>query len=315
MHPAYSVIFFTTASGAGYGLLTWVAIATFARTAATDWRFGLISLGLAFMLITGGLLSSTAHLGRPERAWRALSQWRSSWLSREGILAIATYIPAGLFGIAWVFFDATGGLISILALLSALLAMATVFATGMIYASLSTIKAWHQPWTVPVYISLALASGGLIYLFIASFFDNPTSWPLLLALLTLAASFAIKHFYWQTVDTDHALPTRLAATGLEHFGKVRQIEPPHTQENFVMREMGYSVARKHAEKLRRLALLLLFAVPALCLVLITLTDPFTSPPLTFIAVLSMAAGLLAERWLFFAEARHVAMAYYGQEAA
>ncbi len=315
MHPAYSVIFFTTASGAGYGLLTWVAVATLARTAPTDWRFGLISLGLAFLLITGGLLSSTAHLGRPERAWRAMSQWRSSWLSREGVLAIATYVPAGLFGIAWVFFETTSGFISLLALLAALFAIATVYSTGMIYASLPTIKAWHQPWTVPVYIVLALASGGVLYLLIASFFDGANSWPLLLNALVLAAAFAIKRFYWQTLDTDHALPMRYAATGLEHLGRIRQIEPPHTQENFVMREMGYSIARKHAEKLRRLAMALMFAAPALCIVMMMVTGGFATTLLALIATAAMAVGLFTERWLFFAEARHISMVYYGQQAA
>ena len=67
-----------------------------------DFWLGLIGLGLALGLIAAGLLSSTGHLGRPERAWRAFSQWRSSWLSREGVASVATFIPAGLFGIGWV---------------------------------------------------------------------------------------------------------------------------------------------------------------------------------------------------------------------
>jgi DMSO reductase anchor subunit len=317
MHPAYSVIFFTTASGAGYGLLTWMALAALFRAAPNDWSFGLIGLGLAFVLITGGLLSSTAHLGRPERAWRAFSQWRSSWLSREGVLAVATYVPAGILGIAWVFFEWTGGIVLLVALIAAALALATVYATGMIYASLPTIKAWHQPWTVPVYLSLALASGGLLYLLLRSNYDTPaiTSWPPLLILLGLVCAFAIKRFYWQELDTLHALPARPQATGLEHLGRVRQIEPPHTQENFVMREMGYTVARKHAEKLRGIAMLALFAIPALCLVLILLTGGFATTILALLATLSMAAGLIVERWLFFAEARHVVMSYYTDQAA
>ncbi|MEQ8825826.1 MAG: DmsC/YnfH family molybdoenzyme membrane anchor subunit [Filomicrobium sp.] len=315
MHPAYSVIFFTTASGAGYGLLTWIALAAMLRAGPSDWSFGLIGLGIAFLLITGGLLSSTAHLGRPERAWRAISQWRSSWLSREGVLAIATYIPAGIFGIGWVFFETTSGIMAVMAFLSAALAIATVYSTGMIYASLPTIKAWHQPLTVPVYITLALASGGILYLFLASFYAELGEWMQILSLLTIAAAFMTKFSYWQRLDEDRAAPQDYKATGLEHLGRVRQIEAPHTQENFVMREMGFTVARKHAEKLRRLALLTLFAIPALCILLIALFGSYIAPVLTLIATLSMAAGLLTERWLFFAEARHVVMLYYGQDAA
>ena len=77
MHPAYSVIVFTCASGAGYGLLIWLALAgVVGGWTARAPGLGLAGFGLAFALITIGLLSSTAHLGRPERAWRAFSQWR-----------------------------------------------------------------------------------------------------------------------------------------------------------------------------------------------------------------------------------------------
>src|SRR4029077_9268611 len=95
MHPAYSVIFFTTASGAGYGLLIGLAAAAILNLVPRDPVLGFFGLGIALVLVTTGLLTSTFHLGRPERAWRSLSQWRSSWLSREGAAAIVTYIPAG----------------------------------------------------------------------------------------------------------------------------------------------------------------------------------------------------------------------------
>ena len=105
MHPAYSVILFTTASGAGYGLLALLGLTGASHGSASDFWFGAVSMLVALGLITVGLLSSTFHLGHPERAWRAFSQWRSSWLSREGVLAIATYVPACLFGLFWVLPD------------------------------------------------------------------------------------------------------------------------------------------------------------------------------------------------------------------
>src|SRR5262245_54474632 len=102
MHPAYSVILFTTACGAGYGLLIGLAMAVVLNAVPRDPFLGFVGLGMALALITGGLLSSTFHLGRPERAWRSFSQWRSSWLSREGIAALMTYGPAALLGLGWV---------------------------------------------------------------------------------------------------------------------------------------------------------------------------------------------------------------------
>ncbi len=97
MHPAYSVIFFTTATGAGYGLLALNGLAAAFGQLPADRGFAVASVLVSYVLIVGGLLSSTFHLGHPERAWRALSQWRSSWLSREGVLAIVAFAPTGLF--------------------------------------------------------------------------------------------------------------------------------------------------------------------------------------------------------------------------
>jgi DMSO reductase anchor subunit len=103
MHPAFSVVFFTTATGAGYGLLALLGMLGGLGFIPANFWLGFVGMAVALGLVAAGLLSSTGHLGRPERAWRAFSQWRSSWLSREGMASVATFIPAGLFGIGWVF--------------------------------------------------------------------------------------------------------------------------------------------------------------------------------------------------------------------
>src|SRR5215475_4218546 len=102
MHPALSVIIFTTASGAGYGLLVWYGLMSAFAEMPGGRIVALVVLPLALVLVTAGLLSSTFHLGRPERAWRALSQWRTSWLSREGVCSFVTYAPAGLLALVWI---------------------------------------------------------------------------------------------------------------------------------------------------------------------------------------------------------------------
>jgi sulfite dehydrogenase (quinone) subunit SoeC len=172
MHPAYSVIVFTTASGAGYGWLVWLAFGALIDGLAAHRSLGLVGLALALSLICIGLLSSTLHLGRPARAWRAMSQWRTSWLSREGVLAIATFFPAGCLGLLWVFFDGEPRAMLVLAACAVIvLAGATVWSTAMIYQSLPTIRAWHTPIVSPTYLVLALASGAVLnYALMTGFF-------------------------------------------------------------------------------------------------------------------------------------------------
>ena len=121
MHPTFSIVFFTTAAGAGFGLLFLLGLGVPVALLPADPLFGLVSLGTAFVFAAGGLASSVFHLGRPERAWRAFSQWRSSWLSREGVLSVATAIPAAIFGIGWVFFDVVWDFFGLCGILAAAL--------------------------------------------------------------------------------------------------------------------------------------------------------------------------------------------------
>jgi DMSO reductase anchor subunit len=314
MHPAYSVILFTTASGAGYGLLVWLALGAMLGLLPAERWLGLVGFGLAFALITAGLLSSTAHLGRPERAWRAFSQWRSSWLSREGVMAVATYVPAGLLAAGWVVLERADGIFAVLALLTAVCAVVTLYTTGMIYASLRTIRQWHQPLTAPIYIGLGLASGAVLLNLVLHVFGHAETWSAWLAILCVAASGLMKQAYWRAVDEAPRTYTVGAATGLGYLGKVRPLEPPHTQPNYIMREMGYRVARKHADKLRLVVLAAAFAVP-IAASLLSLVGGSVGIAAAALAALSMALGLVVERWLFFAEAQHVVMLYYGEDAA
>ncbi len=316
MHPAYSVIFFTTASGAGYGLLGWLAASGLLNGVAGNAMFGLVGVGLALALITGGLLSSTLHLGRPERAWRAFSEWRTSWLSREGVAAMATFVPAGLLGLVWVFGDAArSSLFGLLALLSIACAAATVYATGMIYQSLPTIRAWSEPLVTPIYLALAVASGAVLAFAVHGVFGEERSLIGWCAIVALVVAAVLKRMYWQRIDSASRVWTAESATGLGRFGKVRVLEQPHSTANYVMREMGFQVGRKHADKLRRVSVVLAFALPAALILLAMLSGPVASMFASVAAVASMAVGLLTERWLFFAEAQHVVTTFYGAERA
>jgi DMSO reductase anchor subunit len=311
MHPAYSVILFTTTSGAGYGLLIALALSLRIGLVPPDALLGFTGLGLALVLITAGLLTSAFHLGRPERAWRALSQWRSSWLSREGVAAIATYIPAAVLGLGWVFGEMAPGQLALGATLSVICALITLWCTGMIYASLPTIRAWHQPLVAPIYIVLALATGSVLLTLLLASFGYGIREVASASIVALALGWILKARYWIAIDTAPRTLTAESATGLGALGTVRPLDPPHTQPNYVMREMGYQVARRHAARLRRIATVLLFALPMLAaLSLLAMAPGPMQIAVAALSTLSAAAGVLTERWLFFAEAEHVVVLYY-----
>jgi DMSO reductase anchor subunit len=304
MNPAPSIVFFTTASGAGYGLLFWLGLL---RPLGLVSGQGLVALALALLLITAGLLSSTLHLGNPQRVWRAVSQWRSSWLSREGVAAILTYIPALLLGLAfWI--DAPA-LALVAGLLAAAGAAATVYCTGMIYASLKPIRQWHHPLVVPGYLALSAFSGAVLLAMLAAFAGS--GWvPALLAVLTGAGALVLKRAYWQAIDSAPPIATIESATTLGFIGKVRQLDPPHTEQNYLLREMGFRIARKHAAKLRLITQGAGFALPVLlALLAVLLGGTPATLALTLGAILAIG-GLLIERWLMFAEATHTVMLYY-----
>ena len=267
----------------------------------------LVALGLGLGLATFGLLSSTFHLGHPERAWRAFSQWRTSWLSREGVVAVLTYLPAGLLGLGWLWPGAVPGL-AVLGLLLALGAVATVWCTGMIYACLRTIPAWNLRRVPVLYLLLAAGTGGVILTLIDAAAGRDPRALAAPSAAALAAGLAVKLSYWRRIDGAVPEYDRAAALGIPGATGIRPLDPPHTQPNFVMREMGYVVARSHAARLRRICLGLLAISPALLVIAALL--PGAALPLATLGLLAAAPGVFLERWLFFAEARHLSMLYY-----
>lgn len=311
MHPALSVIVFTTLSGAGYGTLVLAGLlAPLGLLPSSGW-FGLATLALALGLVTAGLLSSVFHLGRPERAWRAVSQARSSWLSREAVAALVTYVPAGLFGIGWVFLGETGGIVGVFGFLAAAMAVVTVYCTAMIYASLRPIHQWHNAWVVPGYLALALVTGALWLNALLHLRGEANPIVAIIAVIAIPLGVWVKERYWKFIDTTRAASTPATAIGLTGRGKVRPLDPPHTEENYLLKEMGFRIARKHALKLRRIALGLGFALPLVLTLFAALVPNPLAGAAALIAAAAATVGVLVERWLFFAEARHTVTLYYG----
>lgn len=302
MHPALSIILFTVLSGIGFGLIALVGLGLGPDAPAMAWAAG----ALALVLAGGGLSASVFHLRRPDRAWRAFSQWRSSWLSREAVLAVICGLLFGLYELVWI---ATGTRIALPGLAASVLALATVYATSMIYAQIRAVPKWATWLTPACYIAFGLAGGALaLGTILWAVGAQQVRTLQLVALVLLALAWGVKAAWWRRDGSRATAGGDIgAATGLGRLGRVRQFEPPHTGGNYLLSEMGFRVARHRARALRRVAVGLGALVPAALLVLAILAG---LPGLCAAAFLSHLVGMLAERWLFFAEARHVVSSYY-----
>ena len=310
MKPAGSIVFFTTASGAGYGMLFWLGVLHAAGALPGAAWYGVTALAIGLVLVTAGLLSSVAHLGNPQRAWRALSQWRSSWLSREGVAAVLVYVPAVGLGAVWLM----GGAVSAgVGLVMAGLAAGTVYCTAMIYASLKPVRQWRDGYVVPFYLLAAVFSGAVCLAAVTGFASTAAAGVLgWIGIVSGLAAGAMKIAYWQRIDSATGASTVASATGLGHLGVVRSFEAPHSEENYLLKEMGFRIARKHAGRLRVYAVMIGFAVPVAVLVGVVLG---VVPVVGLILVAACAVvGMAVERWLFFAEATHTVVLYYGRAA-
>ena len=289
MHPSPSVIIFTALSGLGFGLLVFLGLKMPDVTGVLAFIFFVIGFGLA----VGGLISSTFHLGRPERSLKAFKQWRSSWLSREAIAAVLTLCIMAVYAIGRIFFEYD---IRILGVVGAILSVVTVFTTSMIYAQLKSIPRWNTKLTPAYFLSLSLAGGALL------------AGQITFCLLLLLISGMIQLLVWIKGDRALALSgtTIESGTGLGAIGRVRAFEPPHTGTNYLLKEFVHIVGRKHSAKLRIIALILMIGTPILLLSL------SFSHFLAALSVISHISGLFISRWLFFAEAEHVVGLYYGK---
>jgi DMSO reductase anchor subunit len=228
-------------------------------------------------------------------------------------MALLTYLPALGFAAAWWFAGASTGAATTLGLLASACGLATVCCQAMIYATLKPIRQWHHRLVLPNFLLLALFTGAA-WLAAAVALDDAGSARLIavIGVVFAAAAGVVKLAYWRQIDAAPPVATIESATGLGALGRVRMLEAPHTEENFLLREMGYAIARKHATRLRTIALAVGFIAPVLLLLVGILLAALAGAVLLPLAALTAVLGIYLERWLFFAQATHTITLYYGR---
>jgi len=322
MHPAFSVIFLTTLIGAAQGLFLALFTGQFYASVKLiepqGADFYVIGSAVSLALLVAGLGASFFHLGRPERAWRAASKWRTSWLSREVIVLpamMAVVFFYGLFhGVGWTepFFVAGGGALPIditfiLGIIGTLVAFALFVCTAMIYASVKFLEEWHSPYTVANFIFLGMASGFMLAAAYSAYLGNHLigfygTWAVIFTLIGLGTR-AASLFRNRALKHKSSLQT---AIGVRHKA-IEQKSQGFTAGSFNTREFFHHQGPETLRRVRLAFLVLVFPVPIL---LIAIAYALESATLPILAFLIQYLGLLAERWYFFAEANHPQNLYY-----
>lgn len=308
MHPAMSVIFFTVTAGTGYGVLILLGVVHLAGLVDNISPDQITAMGLiGLLLVTLGLLSSTLHLANPKNAWRSFTRFRTSWLSREAVFAVLFY-PVCLL---WLFLEwFTGNTVAsnVLGLVAAVLAVVILICTAMIYASLKTIRQWHTALTPVNYLLLALLPATLLLSLMLAHQGLDTSRVRAMAVfvLLLAATSKIVYFYWIGQPAGPTINTALGFTR----ATVRLLDVGHSGETFLTREFGYQVDRVRLIWMRFISISLAFVVPLAVISGLAGSVGFGH---FLLATVCVYAGILVERWLFFAEARHVVNLYHGAQ--
>ena len=307
MNPAFSVVIFTTIAGAAQGLVVTLALALLAGLPITA-GFLSAALILAEVMLLIGLGASFAHLGRPERAWRAVLMWRTSWLSREVIVMPAFIGVIALWWLALRFGVGTPLLPAAVIVLAALL----WYCTAMIYACLRFIQEWAQPLTLVNFTLIGLSSGLVLASALAAFAGETALLRITgpCALVVTLVAWATRMLALQHNATLKHTSTLQSATGIQ-------------SPNLVQKSMGMSAGSFNTREFfhgRTLALLkqvklgfivLCFALPAFfaLIALLGLANEGAALPWA-LAVLCQVPGLIAERWFFFAQAKHPQNLYY-----
>ncbi|MCK9202056.1 MAG: DmsC/YnfH family molybdoenzyme membrane anchor subunit [Gallionella sp.] len=319
MKPAFSVIFLTTLIGAAQGLFlalfTHQSYALFGLLPMQSDAFYGYGSVLALLLLVGGLIASFFHLGRPERAWRSATQWRTSWLSREVIVLPAFMGIVFLFGASHLtgyrpeLTTLPGGLIvdlsTVLGVIGTMLAFALFICTAMIYACLRFLREWHSPLTVINYILMGGASGFVLASFYAASAapdqsDFFAGWAIVITLLAFAGRWA------SLVRNARLKPksTLQTAIGIKH-PYIVQRSMGAMGGTFNTREFFHGKSAAFMRAIKPAFLILTFVLPLALLALGILT-----PGLLALAFIIQYLGLLAERWFFFAQANHPQNLYY-----
>lgn len=304
MRPAWSVIWFTTLLGCAQGLVVALALAGLAAAPlpAAVLR-DLLVVALAIGLVALGC--SFAHLGRPERAWRAAAMWKTSWLSRE-VIAVSSFL--GLTFVSALAVDRLGYWPNWLQAVTALEILLLWLCTGQVYAAIAFIREWATPLTPLNFALMGLASGHLLCAALLAADQAPAAGPVAhLALLWTVLAWFSRAAALTRLGRLRRVGSTQSAIGAGARA-ARQVSRGFTAGSFNLHEFGLDASAALLRNLRALYMTLGFVLPVVALAVMALAG-VGLVPLALLTVVQLAS-LLAERWDFFAQVDHPQNRYY-----
>ena len=315
MHPAFSVIFFTVVSGAGYALISLLCLFNFLNFGMLIDKntFFIIAITSA-VLFTMGLISSTFHLANPKNAWRAFMRFKTSWLAREGLLAILFYPILALY-LYFIYIDMQINNFMLMQYYSFLIftiSTVIIYCTGMIYACLKTIPQWNTIWTPINYITIGFALAALIFFFILNLngYDTTSYENYILSMIAFSLATKLTYYFVIRLPKYNIADATNAAVKLKSTN-VRLLDVGHTGGTFLTDEFGYKVAERKLFRIKILSIFSGFIIPFF--LIYTYSFIYENIALCSLAIFLSFIGMISERWLFFAQAKHVVNLYHGVE--
>ena len=306
MHPAFSILFFTTLAGAAQGLIVALAVALLCGVPMGR-EFFLQALALGEVLLVAGLVASFFHLGHKMRAWRAVLMWRTSWMSRE-VIVMPAFI--GLVAVWWLALalHVQGFVMQVLPVVVIVGALVLWYCTAMIYACLRFIREWAHPLTVWNFVLIGLSSGAVLACALAASYDEQAllslAGPCALGLTLLAG--AVRWLSLRRNATLVPVSTLQSATGIS-AKRLVQKSMGMSAGAFNTREFFHGASHAVVKNTKWFFIVGLFVAPAL-MALWAITQ--NTPSLWLAIAFLQASALIPERWFFFAQAQHPQNLYY-----
>ena len=307
MRPQFSIIFFTTLAGMAQGLLFFIALLSSQTLFFPSAFLTQLALPVGFGLLSIGLVASFFHLGHPERAWRAAMMWRTSWLSRE-VIALPALMAVTF---ACFIYSLSGDAPQWLWAFVFIATTALWICTAKIYQCIRFIQEWSHPSTMINFILLGMSSGWILLELLVSIWNGPADSPYSglfssIAFGLLFIAFNLKLWIWHRNRGLKPKSNLASATGIKG-NNIRQTSMGLMGGSFNTQEFFHHQTQRAINNIRKIILLCAYIIP-----MVLIANMLQSPSSLLLAITLVIhyIGLVAERWMFFAEANHPQNLYY-----